>query len=53
MSVVDAGPRLNCFEKLRVADGSLMPHLGSGNTNAPNVMIAEKASDMIAEDLRG
>ena len=51
-SVVDERLRVRGVGALRVADGSIMPELISGNTNAPIVMIAEKASELIAADLR-
>jgi choline dehydrogenase-like flavoprotein len=51
-AVVDATLRVHGIDGLRVIDASVMPRIVGGNTNAPTVMIAEKAADMIMKNTK-
>jgi choline dehydrogenase len=51
-SVVDTRLRVHGIENLRIVDASVFPSVTSANTNAPTLMVAQKAADMILQDTK-
>ena len=51
-SVVNENLSVHGLSNIRVVDASVMPEITSGNLNAPTIMIAEKASDLIKDNIR-
>jgi choline dehydrogenase len=52
MSVVDAKLKVYGIDNLRIADGSIMPRVTTGNTMAPCVVIGERAAELVRNDHR-